>query len=257
MTTIIEERDCIRYSLLDAEDFDEVAQLVALVFTDGSEPITRTLPVEAGDFIHLVKAFGPKFMSEGLSVVARDTATNKVVAAQLNDDMGTQPPDLKDVHNWGAPVLALLDELDSRYFGDQIIEPNGYAHFFFTAVLPQYRERGISSRLLELSLAIASCRGYTKATAEATGLVSQHVLAAEGFEPRVEIPYATFQYDGNAPFQDIEDHPSALLMDKALPVDHKQWHDRISIPECAILTPRAGATENMTGAATYAQDGLS
>jgi ribosomal protein S18 acetylase RimI-like enzyme len=237
MTTILTERDGIRYTLLGAEDLDEVARLVAHVFTDGSEPVTRQLHIGPREFVLLIKAFTQKFIREGLSIVARDVRTSEVVAAQLNDDMGTQNPDLADVYEWAAPVLALLEQLDRRYFADRAVEPNIYAHFFFIAVLPSYRGRGIASQLLELSLAIASRNGYRKATVEATGLVSQHVLHKAGFEPRVEIPYATFEYNGNRPFQGIKDHPSVLFMDRGLTLDRQPGEDKSRLIECAGPVP--------------------
>ncbi len=89
MTAILGERDGIRYTALGADDLEEAAQLVAQVFTDGAEPITRQLRVGPRDFVLLIRAFSHKFVSEGLSVVARDVRTNEAVGAQLNDDMGT------------------------------------------------------------------------------------------------------------------------------------------------------------------------
>lgn len=216
MTTVLSERDGIRYTILGETDFDQVAQVVALVFTDGSEPVTRELRVGSRDFVHFVRSLCPKFNRERLSVVAQNIATGEIVGAQLNDDMGSEISNPALVYESLAPALALLDELDRLYFRDHVVEPNHYAHFFFTAVLPQYRERRISSQLLELSLSIAASNHYKKAVAEATGLLSQHILRKAGFEPRVEIPYGTFEYNGYRPFQHIKDHPSALLMDKAL-----------------------------------------
>lgn len=214
--TVLHERDGIRYTILAETDFDQVAQVVALVFTDGSEPVTRELGVESRDFVHFVRSLCPKFNRERLSIVARNAATGEIVGAQLNDDMGTEIPNPAHVHESLTPALALLDELDRLYFGDQAVEPNHYAHFFFIAVLPQYRGRRIASQLLELSLSIAANNHYKKAVVEATGLVSQHTLRKAGFEARVEIPYATFEYDGHRPFQHAKDHPSVLLMDKVL-----------------------------------------
>lgn len=214
--TVLREKDGIRYTLVDEKDLDQVTQLVALVFTDGSEPVTRELNVRPDDFARFVRSFFPKFLREGLSIVARDAVTGEVVGAQLNDDMGTELPDPDGLYEWAEPVMGLLGELDGRYFGDRVVEPRQYAHLFLVAVSPLYRRKRISPQLLELSLAVAAGKGYKKATAEATGLISQHVLRKAGFEPRVEIPYAKFEYNGYRPFQGIKDHPSAVLMDREL-----------------------------------------
>jgi GNAT superfamily N-acetyltransferase len=204
--TTLREKDGIRYTAL----------LVASVFTDGAEPVTRALGVGFRDFDRCVRLLLPKFDREGLSVVARDSATGLVVGAQMNDDMGTEIPDLSAACEGLSPALALLDELDRRYFGGHAVAPNHCAHFFFTAVSARYRGHQIASQLLELSLAIALNKGYRKAVAEATGLVSQTILRRAGFESCVEIPYLEFVHEGRRPFQGIKDHPSALLMHRVL-----------------------------------------
>jgi ribosomal protein S18 acetylase RimI-like enzyme len=213
MKDYLREINGIRYTLLGEEDADEAAHLVARVFTDGSEPITRALSVTPEDFRQFVQAFCPKFTREALSVIARDIATGEAVGVQLNDDMGTELPDIPGGFGSLAPAMALLTELDHRHFGDQALEPNRYAHLFFIAVLSGYRRRGICKGLLDLSLEIARDRGYRRAIAEATGIFSQHVLRKAGFEARVEVPYSTFEYDGTRPFQGIEHHPSLMLME--------------------------------------------
>jgi GNAT superfamily N-acetyltransferase len=214
--TILRERDGIRYALLGEPDLDEVARLVAVVFADGSEPVTRALGVGPDDFVEFVRSLGPKFSQEGLSVVARDIATGKALGAQLNDDMGIKPPESIGAYDWIVPALALLEALDHGHFGDRAIEPGECVHLFLIAVLRQFRRERISSQLLELSLGLAAKHGYGVAVAEATGLVSQHMLRKAGFQHRVEIPYATFEHGGQRPFEGIKDHPSAVLMEKMI-----------------------------------------
>lgn len=216
MENLLGEMNGIAYARLNEQDAAEAADLVARIFTDGSEPITRALRVTSEDFARFVRALCPKFTREMLSVIARDVATGEAIAVQLNDDIGTELPDVPGGYGELAPAFALLSELDHRYFGDQAIEPNRYAHFFFIAVLSAYRKRGVSSRLLGLSMEIAGKRGYRKAIAEASGVVSQHVLRKAGFAARVEIPYSDFEYEGARPFQSIKDHLSLVFMDRAL-----------------------------------------
>ena len=59
-------------------------------------------------------------------------------------------------------------------------------------------------------------KGYTTAVTEATGIISQHIFRKCGFVERHEIVYKDFTYEGENPFESIERHPSAILMDKAL-----------------------------------------
>lgn len=213
---VLLEMEGIRYTRLHEQDFDEVAHLVANVFTDGSEPITRALGVGPETFAPFVRHLCPKFEREGTSVVARAVESGEVVAAHLSDDMGTEFPQPGDEYGWIAPALAILEELDRRYWGEETVQPAQYVHLFLAAVLPEYRRKQISSRLLDLSLALAVRLGYKKAVAEATGLFSQHQLRKAGFKTRVEIPYGEFEFEGNRPFERIRDHPSAQLMDRDL-----------------------------------------
>lgn len=78
------------------------------------------------------------------------------------------------------------------------------------------RGKGVGQHLLELSLEHARARGYRRAVVEASGLISQHIMRKAGFIDRVEIPYATFEYEGKRPFQNTGAHPSMILMDKEL-----------------------------------------
>lgn len=210
------EQDGVMYTDLEIGDTDPVSHVVGQVFTDGSEPVTRALRVSSQEFARFVQGLCPRFHREGLSIVARDARTGHIIGAQLNDDMGTGSLEESSLPAWAGPAVALLDELDRRYLGDKPAEPNRYAHFFIGAVLPEYRKKRVATQLLRLSLERAWAAGYEKATVEATGLVSQHVMRKAGFVPRVEIPYATFVYEGSLPFQGITDHPSILFMDKDL-----------------------------------------
>ncbi len=212
MTTVLREADGIEYVILEDKDLDQAFKLVAKVFTSGAEPLTRKLDVDAKGFQRLLMCYGPKFVREGLCIVARDARTGQVAGAHLAEDKGTEPPVLGEECRWAAPVLALLDELDKIQFGDLTVEPGRYAHLFFVAVEPMYRGKRISENLLTLTLELLGDKGYEKAYGEATGVISQHVSLVSGFTICAEIPYTDFLFEGRRPFMDLKDHPSAMLM---------------------------------------------
>lgn len=55
------------------------------------------------------------------------------------------------------------------------------------------------------------------AVAEATGVISQHILRNKfGFVDRFEIPYKTFTNQGRRVFESIKEHNGIILMDKTL-----------------------------------------
>ena len=218
MNSVLMEKTGITYSLLERNDLDPVARLVGSVFA-AEGPVARYLKVSSEDFARMVRVFGLKFYEEGLSIVARDEGTHRIIGALLNDDMGTEtPPEgraFEGVEEM-APGGALLDELNRRYFHGKTLEPNKHAHFFFLAVSPQYQGRRIAQHLVDLCEELARRKGYKVAVVEATGLVSQHVFRKAGFSVRVEIPYATFEHHGSRPFEGIENQSGAMLMVKEL-----------------------------------------
>ena len=102
---------------------------------------------------------------------------------------------------WTAPVFALANEMYHRYFQGGLPEPNAIVHFFIIGVSRLHRGKGVGQQLLDLSLEHARARGYRRAVVEASGLISQHILRKAGFIDRVEILYATFEYEGKRPFK--------------------------------------------------------
>jgi len=216
MMSILTERNGFTYALLKAEDLEHVADMMARGFTDGSEPTALALGLGAGDFKQLVEALLPKFLREGLSIVARNAQTRELAGAQLNDEMGLDLPVEPSQFEWAAPVLALADEMYRQYVERYPVNPSEFAHFFLIGVSRSHRGKGIGQQLLELSLEHARARGYRRAVVAASGLISQHIFRKAGFTTRVEIPYATFEYEGKRPFENTGDHPSKMLMDKEL-----------------------------------------
>lgn len=213
---ILLKKDGLRYELLEAHNLADVADVVARGFTDGSEPVGRSLGVTAEDFTQFVEALMPKYLHDGLSIVVRDAKTGEITAALLNDELGGGLPVDPSRFEWAAPLFALATDMYGRYFQGQHPELGRIVHFVMLAVSGLCRGKGVANRLIELSLERARGRGYRRVVVEATGLISQHLMRKAGFTTRVEIPYATFEYAGKRPFQDTGNHPSIMLMDKEL-----------------------------------------
>lgn len=216
MMSILAESDDLTYAILDAKDLAQVADMVARCFTDGSEPTALALGLAPGDFKPLVEALLPKFLREGLSIVARDRQTGEIAGVILNEEMEFDLPEDLARFQWTAPVFALAGEMYGRYFQGGLPEPRESLHVFIIGVSRLYRGKGVGEKLLDLSLQHARAKGYRRAVVEATGLISQHIMRKAGFTDRVEIPYATFEYKGKRPFENTGDHPGIILMDKDL-----------------------------------------
>jgi len=216
MMSFLAESDDLAYAILDAKDLTQVADTVARGFTDGSEPTALALGLAPEDFKPLVEALLPKFLRDGLSIVARDRRTGEIAGVILNGEMELDFPVEMTRFQWTAPVFALAGEMYGRYFQGGLPEPHESVHIFIIGVSSLYRGKGVGEKLLDLSLEHARSRAFRRAVVEATGLISQHIMRKAGFTNRVEIPYATFEYEGKRPFKNTGEHPSIILMDKDL-----------------------------------------
>ncbi len=207
------ENDGFTYTLLNEKDLEDVAETMSLSFTDGSEPIARSLGLAGEDFRQFSDAVLPKFLRQSLSFVARDSQSGEIAGTLLNEKMSLDLPVNPIQFPWEAPMIALAAHLYDIYFQKLAQSSLDPLHIFMLAIRGPFRGKGIGHQLLRLSLEHARDRGYSRAVVEATGLVSQHIFRKAGFVPRVEVPYATFACDGKRPFADTGEHPSIMLMD--------------------------------------------
>jgi len=214
--TILSVREGLEYTLLGANDPATVADVVAQSFTDGSEPTALALSLGPEDLKQFVDTLLPKFLEEGLSIVARDGDTGELKGVQLNLELSLEMPIDPNQFAWAAPLLALAGALYEEYFQGQAPAPGESVHLFMIGVPKSSRGKGIAQHLLDLSLERARERGYRRAVVEASGVISQHLLHKAGFTTRIEIPYATFEYEGRLPFSNTGAHPSVQLMDRDL-----------------------------------------
>jgi len=214
--TILTEKDGFTYAMLDAKDGDDVVELIAQGFTDGSEPTALALGLGPEHLKQFAEALLPKFLRESLSIVARDAQTGEIVGAQLNDEVSMDLPIDPSQFEWAIPVLALAGDVYGRYFHGEPPKPKESFHIFIIGVSRSFRGKDIGQRLIDLSLDLARSRGYKKAVVEASGIISQHIFRKAGFTTRVEIPYSTFEHEGKRPFENTGVHPSMMLMDKGL-----------------------------------------
>lgn len=206
----------IRYGLLEHAEIDGMSELLATVFSH-SEPMAVAAGLTLENVRALVNLYGRRAPGDGLTVIAREEASGKIVGAILNDDFGDPPPDSSTPLPQGfQPIVALLEELDGRY---RMLHPGRAGkilHIFMMAVDPNFGGKGIARSLVELALANGKNRGYERAITEATGKVSQHIFRAHGFIDQVRIAYRDFSFGGTRPFGSIADHEAVILMERDL-----------------------------------------
>ena len=209
-------RDGIEYGLVEEAEVDAMASLLAGCFSR-FEPMAVALGLPYGEIQGLVKAFGPKALSEQLTIVAREVSTGRLVGALLTDDFGTPPPEALDAKApTFAPVGALLDGLDEKYRATRAVEPGTHLHLFMVGVAQETTSRGIAGNLIAACLANGKSRGYWRAVTEATGASSQHVFRKCGFEELFLASYRQFTFNGQRVFASIVDPEGAALMARDL-----------------------------------------
>ena len=153
----------IEYTVCSPGDTGEMGRLLSESFTRHDPPAVAVdlTPVEFEDFVSL---WSPAAGAEGLTIVARDVATQQLVGALLTDDATSPaPPGLDDLSGKFDPIFDLLGQIDAEYRTGRTIEPGQYLHLFLLGVAEQFARRKIGQHLVATCLANGVDRGYTTA----------------------------------------------------------------------------------------------
>lgn len=208
--------DGVEYGIPERAELPSMASLLAEAFSR-YEPLARAVGLSSPEVEALVRAFGPKALTEQLSVVARTAHTDELVGALLAEDFGTPPPEeIADIAPSFAPIGALLDGLDEQYKASRKISPGEYLHLFMAGVKYHASGRGIARHLIAMGLENGKARGYGFAVGEATGSASQHLLRKLGFREILAAPYKDFVFEDRRVFSSIVAPEATLLMEREL-----------------------------------------
>lgn len=172
---VLREDRCVKYELYDISAIDDVAIAIAGVFSQ-SEPMAVNRGVSQDEIANLIKPLGFKVAQESLTIVAKSEEADELIGVLLCDDFAAIPvEDVPVPSKKLAPILARLDELDSRYKQGKSLSLNEYLHLSLLAVKPQHRGKKIAQNLVQVSLENGIRRGYQKTVTTATGVISQHI----------------------------------------------------------------------------------
>ncbi len=204
----------LKFSLLTNKDFPLVIDYVIKVFLY-DEPMTKKLNVTESEFKDFVTIVCEKCAKERLSYICKDN--NRVISFCLNEDLiseGNSPFD--KVTEKMNPIFSILETLDSSYLRGKQKTRNTFFHLFMAGTLSEYRNKGVVTRLIKKSLALAKKRKYKIALSEATNLKSQNLLKKFNFGEVGIIKYSDFKFNGSYIFKDIgEDY--CKLMELKIP----------------------------------------
>lgn len=216
---ILHETETLRYEIFDLNSLDGIADLVGKAFT-ASDPMAIAKKLAAKDFTNYIKLLGKWAEKEKLTVIAKDKSTNEVVGAVIAGDFASDSPldpeNSTTLSNKFEPIVELLESLETQYKHGKQIQGREYLHIFVLAVSPDYQGKKIAQNLIQVCLNNAVECGFTYAFTEAANSISQHIFRKLDFQPRHEILYRNFTYQGVRVFADIEGHKGTILMDKCL-----------------------------------------
>src|SRR4051794_30317010 len=106
--------DPIRCEILKRNDVRQLVHLVARTFS-ADEPMGVAAGLLAPDVERFLQASSEQLLSDGLTMVAVDTATGKLAAALIADDLAS--PLTAETDNLSpkfGPILSLLQALDEQ-----------------------------------------------------------------------------------------------------------------------------------------------
>lgn len=210
------EQQEILYGVYTAEDADEMARLLGEVFSRRDPPSVAT-GLTTSEFEAFVRLLCPDAAVDGLTIVARNSVTGKMVGALLTEDSATTLPEGMDqLSPKFDPIFDILGQLETEYRADRQPRPGESLHLFLLGVAESSGGRGVAQQLVTRCLENGARKGYQLAVTEATNRVSQHIFRKLGFAERVRRSYADHRFAGRAEFASIAEHGGPILMDKSL-----------------------------------------
>ena len=206
----------IRCELLKRNDVQQLVHLVARTWS-ADEPLSAALGLLAPDIERFLRTASEQLLSDGLTMVARDVASNKLAGALIAEDLASPlPVEPENLSPKFEPIFSLMSGLAEEYRKGRTLSAGQHLHICVLATDRRHRGHGVAQRLVDAIIENGLDQGYRYAVAEPTGAAAQHIFRKAGFTERSRAPYATFRCGSGAPFASIQGQDAALLMDKSL-----------------------------------------
>ncbi|MFZ3520233.1 GNAT family N-acetyltransferase [Vibrio harveyi] len=113
-------------------------------------------------------------------------------------------------------MMAILKELNSKYFETLTVPERSYLQVKFIGVRNDHSGQGIASALINAALNNGRALGFRFVQAESAGSRSQYVFERMGFSAKASVKYDEFLFNGTKPFHATGEHQSIKLMIKKL-----------------------------------------
>jgi len=190
--------------------------LACEVFVEASV-LHTAVGISVEEYQRYMDASFKAMISQGLSLVAVDTDTNKVIGCLIACDYLTQGQATTTVPKKLKPVNAILANLDNLYRKNQRLQAGDCMLVDMAVVTPDARKLGIYSELRKAAHRLGREAGFTRVVGELSSAATQR-LCVDRLNHKVcaEIEYASFEYEGQTPFSSISTPKSILLTEGAL-----------------------------------------
>ncbi|AFZ23707.1 hypothetical protein Cylst_1420 [Cylindrospermum stagnale PCC 7417] len=212
-------KDGIIYQLLAAPDLEATINCMAEAFPN-SEPLTTALGITIDEFYPFAELVCIQAVEEGLSHIAKDANTGKVIGFRISEDLIQEESEENNTVINSLikfyPIISLLKDIKEAYLRDKIIQKGQVLHFIMVGVQKNYRNLNIAKNLITENLGLAEDKKFTTVICEATGKISQHNARKLGFNEIVAIEYKDYLYQGLKVFEKIEPHAKCILMEKII-----------------------------------------
>lgn len=203
----------IDFQILTENDLEAAIYCIESAFISG-EPMFKALSLTTEQFRSGVAVICQRVLEQGLSVIAKDNQSGKVVGCAIGKDFMTDMLDgTEAVSPKLYPVFHLLEMLDENYKAQHSVQPGELLHFLLLGVIKPFTNQGIG-RLLTLELHhLAQKHHYQGVILEATGPISQHIfLNRLNYQEIDAIYYREFEYEGQKVFSSITECESCQLL---------------------------------------------
>ncbi|CAL4132398.1 unnamed protein product [Meganyctiphanes norvegica] len=181
-------RAIMEYTLLSEKDWDEVEPLIKNCFL-AREPTCLALHAKPEALLPLFSIVGDMCMNSGCSYGARDTVNgSKLVGVMLNKIVLLENKDAdKNFKYDGTPQEMFKIELIKEVYKDiDLFDDNEGVESIFEFVAltvdPEYKGKGISRKLVELSEEKGIELGCQLGKVEASNIITQHIWSTMDYK---------------------------------------------------------------------------
>ncbi len=201
---------------LSPDTVEATARLYTEVFVL-DEPMTRWHREKEEDFLSFARKYVHFCETEGLSCIAREEITGKVIGfifcSDLTMDLDALGPDMREYLTRFDAIIQLIEALEEKYLTCHNVKPGIGLHINQLGICREGRNRSVSTALIRHIVASARERGFQKIVADCTGPLSCRSFENAGFVRAGSIRYSSFILGGCAFFNGLEGEITLMVKD--------------------------------------------